>query len=62
MKPIRKLKFNITEEKRKEAARLKALELDYELRSLSHAILTQDKTEHARAIARLQELTAAGDD
>ena len=45
-----------------EAARLKALELDYELRSLSHAISTQDKAEHARAMARLRELTVTGDD
>lgn len=58
MKPIRKRPINIAEEKRKEEALLKELDLDYELRSLSHAILTQDETERARALARLHELTA----
>lgn len=58
MKPIRKRPINIAEEKRKEDAKLKALEIDYELRSLSHAILTQDETERARAMARLHELTS----
>lgn len=62
MKPKRLKPIKNAKSKPNEAARLKALELDYELRSLSHAISTQDKTEHDRAMARLHELTAAGGD
>lgn len=54
----RKPPINIAELKRQEDAKLKALEIDYELSSLSHAILTQDETERARALTRLHELTA----